>query len=271
MTDPRPATLAGVLEQLDVPRQRLLYVQSSVDWIQRAGFGAAEVIPTLLDWAGSAGTLVMPTYPFHSTHLDYLESRVPFDVLRTPATIGLLPEMFRRTKGVVRSLDPDFCVSAIGSDADAVVGTEPAEPDPFGQDSSYQRMIDREAVLVGLGVSLNTNSFIHLIDSQAAAGYPAPVYGDALFSMTVVDAGGGTREVSRKALRPEFQRLTSPSAIEAVMMPAAQVFGGFEIDGTRFFKWELAPWASWCLDHARRKAGTGEWPCWLSRVGGHVQ
>ena len=145
--------------------------------------------------SGSAerGTLVMPSYPFHSTHLEYLESGAVFDVRKTPAGIGLLAEMFRRTPGAVRSLDPDFCVTAFGADAEVVAGGEPAAPDPFGPGSSYQRMLDRHATLVGLGVSLNTNSFMHVIDSRAQAGYPSPVYVDRTFAMTVIDGNGTSR------------------------------------------------------------------------------
>jgi aminoglycoside N3'-acetyltransferase len=257
---------AAVLETLGVPRQRVLYVQASADWIQRAGIGVSDLLAALLEFTGAEGTLVMPTYPFHTTHQQYLESHAEYDVRRTPAGIGLLPEIFRRTTGTVRSLDPDFCVTALGKDADAIVGTEPAASDPFGTDSSYQRMIDRHATLVGLGVSLNTNSFIHVVDSRAEAGYPSPVYEDRLFPMTVIDASGRSREVLRKALRPQFQLQTSPSAIVPAMRPASAVFASLEIDGARFFRWDLARWASWCLAHARQQAAAGRWPCWLSRL-----
>ena len=257
---------SALLEQLRVPRQRLLYVQASADWIQRAGIGAADMLNALLEWTVDGGTLVMPSYPFHTTHREYLASHATYDVGRTPAAIGLLPEMFRRTPGSVRSLDPDFCVTAKGRDADAIVGAAPAAPDPFGPDSSYQRMLDAHAILVGLGVSLNTNSFIHVIDSRSAPGYPAPVYEDRLFSATVIDASGASREVARRALRPSFQQLTSPSAINTVMAPADRAFTTIEINGARFFRWDLDAWSAWCLAHAKQQAATGAWPCWLSRL-----
>ena len=201
--------VSALLEMLNVPRERLLYVQASADWIQRAGFGAAETLAALREWIGGRGTLVMPSYPFHSTHLEYLESGAVFDVRKTPAGIGLLAEMFRRTPGAVRSLDPDFCVTAFGAEAEVVAGGEPSAPDPFGPGSSYQRMLDRHATLVGLGVSLNTNSFMHVIDSRAQAGYPSPVYVDRTFAMTVIDGNGRSRAVARWALRPQFQQDTA--------------------------------------------------------------
>jgi aminoglycoside N3'-acetyltransferase len=262
-----PGGAAALLEQLQVPRQRVLYVQASADWIQRAGLGAAEMLAALLEWTGSQGTLVMPSYPFHSTHQQYLEGHPSYDVRRTPAGIGLLPEMFRRTAGAVRSLDPDFCVSALGADAEAIAGTEPSAPDPFGSASSYQRMLNRHATLVGLGVSLNTNSFVHLIDSRAEAGYPAPVYEDRLVPAQIVEANGRSREVLRRVLRPQFQQRTTPSAIAHEMQPATDVFVAFEINGAIFFRWDLDAWSSWCLAHANRQAAAGAWPCWLRLLG----
>jgi aminoglycoside N3'-acetyltransferase len=253
---------------LSIPRQGVLYVQSSVDWIQKAGYGASDMLSALLEWIGERGTLVMPSYPFHSTHVQYLESGVMYDLRRTPAAIGLLPEIFRRTSGAVRSLDPDFCVTAYGRDAEAIVGTEPAGSDPFGTDSSYQRMLDRHATHVGLGVSLNTTSFIHLVDSRSESGYPEPVYLDRSFPMTILDAGGQSRTISRKALRPQVQQLTSPSAIVTTMQPTGDAFTTVELNGARFFRWNLDRWSDWCLVHARRQSASGEWPCWLSRLSG---
>ena len=255
-----------MLEALAVPRGGVLYVQSSADWIARAGFGAPDTLAALLEWTGALGTLVMPSYPFFSTHLEYLETRPCLDVRRTPSAIGLLPEMLRRTTGAVRSLDPDFCVSAIGREAAAIAGDAPAEPDPFGADSSYQRMLDRGATFVGLGVSLNTNSFMHRVDSAAESWYPAAVYDRRVFPTTVIDAGGASRDVLRHALRPPFQQLTSPSAIIEEMKPSSSAFSTLELDGARFFRWDIEAWSQWCLDHAQRQSARSEWPCWLGAL-----
>jgi aminoglycoside 3-N-acetyltransferase len=213
----------------------------------------------------------MPTYPFHTTHVEYLAGHPTFDVRKTPSAIGLLPEMLRRTKGAHRSLDPDFCVSALGPDAERIAGDAPANGDPFGADSTYHRMLACDTTFVGLGVSLNTCSFIHAIDSRCASGYPAAVYESAAFDLTVIDVEGQARSVSRKALRPEFQRLTAPSSVIDVMKPDEDTFTTIEINGARFFRWRLAPWASWCEAHAAEQRRAGAWPCWLSRLSGHVK
>ncbi len=115
-------TLHAVLEELQVPRSGVLYVQSSTDWLQKAGFSATDTLAALIEWT-RGGTLVMPAYPFRVTHAEYLASRPRFDVNKTPAAIGLIPEVFRRTAGVRRSLDPDFSIAALGADAADIVET----------------------------------------------------------------------------------------------------------------------------------------------------
>lgn len=268
MTDRTPDTAAAVLSALDVPRDQILYVQASVDWMEKAGLTAKQTLSDLLGWISPSGTLVMPSYPFKSTHREYLESTPAFDVRRTPSSIGLLPEMFRRTAGVLRSQDPDFCVSALGASAADVVGVAPATEDPFGSDSTYRRMLERPCTLVGLGVSLNTTSFIHAIDSRAQHGYPATPYESRLYEARVTNAEGVTSTVRRRALRPAFQQLIKPSRINVEMQPGDDAFRTLEINGARFFKWRLAPWADWCAAHARSSAAASAWPCWLRDLEG---
>jgi hypothetical protein len=80
----------------------------------------------------------------------------------------------------------------------------------------------------------------------------------------VIDAEGRSRDVPRKALRPMFQQQTTPSDVVTVMKPADTVFATLEINGARFFRWDLDAWSAWCLDHARQQSGA--WPCWLGRL-----
>lgn len=258
-----PLTLAEVLDSLAVPRGGVLYVQSSTDWLAKAGVDADSALATLRDWVRPSGTLVMPSYPFRVTHLEYLASRPRYDVRRSPAMVGLIPELFRRSNVVQRSLDPDFAIAAEGSAAASIVETDLRESDPFGRASVYERMLAGEATLVGLGVSLNTNSFIHVIDSRMADSYLRSPYG-ATFDVGVVDRDGESRSVQRRSLVPEFQQLTKPSAVAAAMGEGTPALSSRAINGAMFFRWDLQLWSRWCDDHARAAVAAGRWPCWLS-------
>jgi aminoglycoside N3'-acetyltransferase len=256
-------SVGDLFDVLGVPRGGVLYTQSSIDWIERAGFTLPDVLTTLRTWAGPTGTLVMPAYPCRTTHAEYLRGCPTYDVRRTPAAVGLLAEVFRRTPGSVRSLDPDFCVAAVGPDAVAIARPLSDDPDPFGEHSPYQRMLNMDATLLGLGVSLNTNSFMHVIDSRLQSGYDRPVYLPDLWPATVIDDEGESRSVLRAALAEEFQTRTQPSAVAEAIGDATRIFASTSIGGALFFRWTLRGWAEWCLAHGRERLAAGDRPCWL--------
>src|SRR5262245_61780664 len=113
-------TFVDLLSEWQVPHDGILYIQSSADWLRRAGFDIKEVLETLRTWVGDAGTLAMPAYPYGSTQLEYLQAHPRFDVRRTPTTLGLLAETFRRSARAIRSLDPDFSIVAEGAEAASI-------------------------------------------------------------------------------------------------------------------------------------------------------
>ncbi|HEX8029086.1 MAG TPA: AAC(3) family N-acetyltransferase [Vicinamibacterales bacterium] len=257
-------TLQQIFEELELPRSGVLYVQSSTDWLQKAGFSGSDTLTALQEWT-SAGTLVMPTYPFRTTHVEYLRSSPRFDVRKSAVAIGLIPEVFRRMEGVQRSLDPDFSIAALGRDSRDIVRIDAADEDPFSRDSVYSRLIERGAMMVGLGVSLNTTSFIHVIDSHLSGDYPHAVYGGR-FAVEVVDDSNRVSTVWRRALRPEFQQLTQPSAIVAATADLP-IYRSRVVNGANFFRCDLPRWATWCDSHGAAAAAANRWPCWLSRLG----
>jgi aminoglycoside N3'-acetyltransferase len=259
----------ALLDSLDVPRGGVLYVQSSTDWLARAGFSAADVLGGLRQWVGDRGTLVMPSYPCRTTHAEYFAQRPTYDVRKTPTAVGLIAEVFRRGPRVHRSLDPDFAIAAEGADAESIAATA-IDPDPFGTTSTYARMIAQGASLVGLGVSLNTNSFIHVIDSRFARSYPrSPYLGES--PATVIDHSGQAREVRRRVLAPEFQQSTKPSAVAAEIGERPDIVTTRAIGTTNFFHWRLPAWSAWCDAHVRSALDGGQWPCWLRQLGGASQ
>jgi aminoglycoside N3'-acetyltransferase len=264
MVRSRVSQFSALLESLDVPRGGVLYVQSSTDWLAKAGFAAGDVLSGLRDWVTTNGTLVMPSYPCRTTHAEYLASSPVFDVRRTPAAIGLIPEVFRRGPASRRSLDPDFSVVAEGPLAEEITSL-PLEDDPFGRSSVYEKMIALSGSLLGLGVSLNTNSFIHVIDSRHGEGYPTSPY-LGVSTTTVIDYDQVSRAVARRAVAPPFQQLTKPSAIAKTMDPPPNVLTSTSIEGALFFRWNLTPWAAWCDAHAAASAAERRWPCWLSQL-----
>src|SRR3954466_8461215 len=79
----RFAAFDDLLAALGVPAGRMLYVQSSMDWVQRTGFDALSVMKALARLTDAGGTLVMPSYPSALPHAEYLATGPTFDVRRT--------------------------------------------------------------------------------------------------------------------------------------------------------------------------------------------
>jgi aminoglycoside N3'-acetyltransferase len=131
--------------------------------------GASEVsdpiavAEMLLRWikevVGPRVTLVMPTYPFYlgkSSEKNCPDQIRRYDPLRTVTKSGLLPELFRRSTGALRSSFPLQSLTAIGPLADFIIRPEKIvnEQPPHGVDSPHYRVCERNALIVGLGLKL---------------------------------------------------------------------------------------------------------------------
>lgn len=256
-----------LLEQLAVPRGEVLFVHVSAQWAQRGGFEVRDILPGLQEWAGPSGTIVMPSFPFAGAHLDYMRSKPTFDVRRTPAKIGLIYEIFRRSADVVRSAAPDLPVAARGKLALAITSPEPSfnELDPAGKGTVFARIVSSRPTLLGLGVSLNTNVLIHHLDSLLQARYPGPLYGDEINDASVIDADGASHIVRRKSFLPDLQAKIRPSAVRD-LIGASQQLSISDRNGATFFRWDLDAWSKTCSAHVA-SLQPGTWPCWLEAFG----
>ena len=264
-------TLTEILSALSVPRDRIVYVHSSMDWLARAGIGVGEALDALIDWAdGGGGTLAFPAFPFRGSHEAYLQSAPTFDVQRTPARVGLLNETLRRRKGVKRSLDPDLSVIAFGPQAETVVGTGFTGEDPTGPDSPFQRVIDLGGALLGLGVSFNYMNMIHVLDSRYRHRYPFEIYSRSVYAAQTIDAAGHLHRVTKQAMLNELQVHIKPSRVVPLLQPGRDAFRSMKMGDTDFFVWDLPPWQRLCVAHIEQALDAGGVPCWLADVQKHV-
>jgi aminoglycoside N3'-acetyltransferase len=263
--------LTETLLKLSVPQDRVLYIHSSMNWLTRAGISLREAVDALVEWTQAAGgTLVFPAFPFRGSHEAYLRSKPTFDVRRTPARVGLLNETVRRRRGVNRSLDPDLSVIALGSQADAVVGTGLTGRDPTGPDSPFQRIIELGGSLAGLGVSLNYMNMIHVLDSRYRARYPFDIYSPSIYAAEAIDAAGRRHTVVKHAMLNELQVHIKPSLVIHMLSPGRDTFRSLKVGDTDFFVWDLPPWEKLCADHAEQTLDGGGFPCWLNEVAQRV-
>jgi aminoglycoside 3-N-acetyltransferase len=196
-------SLMTALQRLGVRPGGILFVQMSYDQLVPFRVTPARVIALLTDLVGSAGTLVMPTFPFRGSSQAYLETGPTFDARRTPSTSGLVSEVFRRMPGAERSLHPTHSVAARGPDARWLTEGHELSSMPFDALSPFARMLERDAQIVLIG-RFRAMTFRHLADHLMRDTIPLPIYAGRASTVPVVAPDGSRRVVTTFGHNPHI-------------------------------------------------------------------
>lgn len=149
-----------------------------------------DIIDALLEAVGKTGTLLMPSLPYDGATSDYLRSDAVFDVQQTPSRMGLLTEVFRRRRGVLRSLSPSHPLLAYGAQAEALTAGHERCVQPCGAGSPFERLAERNAKFLFLSVGPNVMTFVHYLEDRASPHLPFELYELEPTPVTVKAPGG---------------------------------------------------------------------------------
>lgn len=190
------AGLISALHSLRIASGDTLMVHSS--WLPHNGFRGRplDMIRALQATVGPDGLLVMPslTYQNESTR-EFLARGEPMNVRRSPSRMGLLTEVFRRNKDVQRSLSPTHPLLAWGRDATAFLAGHEQTAVPFGADSPFARLVERNGKILTIDAPFSTITFTHYLEDRIADSLPLPLYDAPLMTGCVIDHIGRTRAV----------------------------------------------------------------------------
>ena len=154
--------LRQALEELKINPKGTLLVHSSMKSIGDVEGGADTVLDVLMDYM-KEGLLVFPTHTW-----SYINSENPkFDSRHSEVCVGILPELFRKRPGVVRSLHPTHSAAAIGEDKEEFIKDNELWDTPCARQSPWGKLLDRNAQIMLLGVDLRKNTFIHGVEEWA--------------------------------------------------------------------------------------------------------
>ena len=137
-----------------------LLVHSSMKAIGPVDGGADTVLDALCAYMRE-GLLVFPTHTW--AQMDH-ETYNVFDVRTEPACVGLLPNLFMKRPGAVRSLHPTHSVAAMGRDAAAFVAGEEESRTPCARTGCWGKLLDRRASVLMLGCGLDKFTFLHGVE-----------------------------------------------------------------------------------------------------------
>ena len=139
----------------------------------------------------------------------------PMDVRRSPSAMGLLTEVFRRGKGVVRSLSPTHPLLAWGADAANFVEGHAATDRPFGPDSPFSRLLDCNAMLLCLDCGFSSITFTHFVEDRLQTTLPFPLYEADPMPGVSIDRDGNRIESQVRVLSREANRLRREARLVA--------------------------------------------------------
>ncbi len=173
------AEVADQLRTLGVDEGDVLLVHTSFRAIRPVEGGPAGLIAALREALGPQGTLVMPSWTGSDEE--------PFEPKTTPASadLGIVPAMFWRQPGVLRSEHP-FAMSASGHEARRIVGDPLCFP-IHGPRSPVGRVDDLDGKVLLLGVDHDADTMLHLPEFLADVPYRVRKH------ITVLENGRPTR------------------------------------------------------------------------------
>lgn len=157
--------IASDLRNLGILPGQTVLVHSSFKAMGPVPGGLETVLRGLLDALGDAGTLLMPALSLR------IKPPQAFDVRRTPASIGALPEYFRTRPGTLRSLHPTHSVCAVGPRARGLLAHHHLDRTPCGPHSPFRKLAESEGRIIMLGCGLRPNTTMHALEEYTAPPY----------------------------------------------------------------------------------------------------
>ena len=130
------------LKEIGLNNGEVVMLHSSLSKIGYVEDGAETLITAFLEILDKDGTLVMPSFPAIGFNYDYLKTNPVFDILHTPSKMGVITEVFRKIKGVKRSLHPTDAICAIGKQADYLIKDHFNQLTPYNQNSPFYRLAE---------------------------------------------------------------------------------------------------------------------------------
>lgn len=143
--------------------------------------GAISVILALEEQLREEGTLVMPTHtpdlsdpstwrnpPVRESWWEDIREQMPaFDHDFTPCwEMGIIPEVFRKQRGVIRSSHPQLSFAAWGANREYITANHSLAYG-LGEQSPIARLYELDGWILLLGVGHGNNTCIHLAEYRA--------------------------------------------------------------------------------------------------------
>lgn len=151
--------LMKCLSEMGLSGTETIMVHSSMKSIGAVEGGADTVVDAFMEYF-QAGLFMTPTHTWAQMSKEY----PIFDPKTEPACVGIIPNIFWKREGVVRSLHPTHSIAAYGRDAEEYIKGEENATTPCPPGGCWDRLRERNAKILLLGVTHARNTYIHSVD-----------------------------------------------------------------------------------------------------------
>lgn len=162
--------LIDVMRSMGMKNGSIVFVHSSMTEFYNYTGTAEELIAKIIEEIGEEGTLMMPAYP-KSSHSAKINDEVEFDVKNTPSGAGYLTEIFRKHRGVKRSINIEQSVCAYGKLADYFVSEHHQSITAWDEFSPYYKMSQENTLVYSFGLPYFLGTMIHCTESLLRTKY----------------------------------------------------------------------------------------------------
>jgi aminoglycoside 3-N-acetyltransferase len=147
------------IKQMGITSNDTLLIHSSMKAIGEVSGGADTVLNTFMEYL-SDGLLILPTH----TWATMSENHPTYDPSTEPACVGILPNLFMKREGVLRSLHPTHSVAVFGRESRLFIEGEENRTTPCSPGGCYDKLRERNAKILLLGVGHERNTYIHCVE-----------------------------------------------------------------------------------------------------------
>lgn len=200
----------GVLDQLGIGDGDHLSVHSHSAVLAQVQGGIMALLAHLKERVTSRGLLWMTTSPFRGSMWEYAQTDPVFDVRRSPSQMGLVSEVFRRSRGTTRSVHPTHPVALWGSNAEEWAVGHEDDPVPFHLSGPYGRLYRHGGKVLFMELDGWHLTEMHTVEGILRDRFPVNAYLERPFHMRVVDWHGQQRRVTVFLHSPVFSAQIDP-------------------------------------------------------------
>jgi aminoglycoside 3-N-acetyltransferase len=179
----------------DIKPGDCLLVHSSLNRFGGFSGEPVDILQMLESLVGVSGCVAMPTIPFSGSSEDYVKTKPIFDVIRTPSRVGLLTELFRRQRHVIRSLHPTHPIAACGPLSKELIDGHSMAPHPCGEHSPWSKLERYNTKIVFLGAPFASMTYVHAFDDLPGLPSLLPVFTPEKYVMECRDHQGKKIEI----------------------------------------------------------------------------